>query len=175
MPKATTIGEFIAAHAIAMTATPTGSNPSMDDTARMDHWDCIIRRGSQTMALVFSQGIGHRRWITTGPKAVPRDFRTLTPTKQYYEKESTDLHAARENCTEPTPPELSSVLDCLANDASSYDNSPDFESWASDLGLSTDSRKAEKCYRLVAEQAKKLRHLLGDEAYRDLLFNVERE
>ena len=77
--------------------------------------------------------------------------------------------SAHQKSGKPTPPELDSVLDCLAGDASGYDNSRDFEDWCSEYGYDTDSRKAEKTYRAIGEQAKKLRHLLGEDGYRELL------
>ena len=77
--------------------------------------------------------------------------------------------AAYQKRGKPTPPELDSVLNCLASDASGYDNSWDFEDWCSEYGYDTDSRKAEKTYRAIGEQAKKLRHLLGEDGYRELL------
>jgi hypothetical protein len=72
-------------------------------------------------------------------------------------------------------PELADVLDCLASDAASIENAPNFEDWASELGYDTDSRKAEKTFKVCQKQAEKLRQLLyTDEAYRNLLFNTER-
>lgn len=84
------------------------------------------------------------------------------------------LRELRESCSEPTPPTLESVLDCLASDAASYDNARDLEDWAAELGMDTDSRKTEKSYRVTGDQSKRLRHLLGDQAYQDLLFNTDR-
>lgn len=73
-----------------------------------------------------------------------------------------------------TPPTVDDVLDCLASDASGYDNSRNFEDWCSDYGYDDDSRTAERIYRAIAEQAKGLRHFLGDDAYNRLLWNTER-
>jgi len=73
------------------------------------------------------------------------------------------------------PPKLADVLDCLASDASGYENSNgDFESWCSEYGYDTDSRKAHKTYRIVQRQAEKLRNLLGADAYDKLLWHTER-
>ncbi len=109
-------------------------------------------------------------------EVAPHDIRTkYAPTKGYHEKESVDLHEYRQHCTEPTPPDLASVLDCLASDSSSFDNARDFDDWASEYGLDTDSRKAERTYRVTGDQSKRLRHFLGEELYRDLLWHTERE
>jgi hypothetical protein len=72
---------------------------------------------------------------------------------------------------EPTSAE---VLDCLASDASGYENAHSFEDWCSDYGYDTDSRKAERTYRVLGQQAHKLKKLLGGSAYETLLWNTER-
>ena len=72
------------------------------------------------------------------------------------------------------PPTVAEVLNCLASDASSYENASTFEDWASEFGFDTDSRKAEKSYRAVKRQAKQLKRVIGDEAYNELLWEVER-
>jgi hypothetical protein len=71
-------------------------------------------------------------------------------------------------------PGVDEVLDCLASDASSVDNARGFEDWCSELGYDTDSRKAEKTFKTCEEQARKLKALLGDSAYRTLLYETER-
>lgn len=59
------------------------------------------------------------------------------------------------------PPKADDVLLSLCMDAQSYDGARNFEDWAGEYGMDTDSRKAEHMYHHVAEQAKALRHLLG--------------
>jgi hypothetical protein len=63
------------------------------------------------------------------------------------------------HCREP---EASEVLDCLLSDASSVDNCSSFEDWAAALGMDTDSRKAERTYRVTEQQTDKLKSFLGD-------------
>lgn len=75
----------------------------------------------------------------------------------------------------PDAPKAPEILDNLASDASSFENARNFEDWAGEYGYDTDSRKAEKIYRTVGEQAKKLKELLGDELYKELLWKTERE
>jgi len=75
------------------------------------------------------------------------------------------------NGAEPTADE---VLDCLASDSASVENARDFEDWAQEFGYDTDSRKAEKTYRQCERQAEKLKRLLGEEAYKALLWDTER-
>lgn len=73
-----------------------------------------------------------------------------------------------------TPPTAADVLDCLASDAAGFENARSFEEWASEYGYDTDSRKAEKTYKIVAKQAAKLRAMLGQDNYETLLWNTER-
>lgn len=72
-------------------------------------------------------------------------------------------------------PTAADVLDCLASDASGYQNAVGFTGWAEDYGYDTDSRKAERIYFQIEAQAVQLRELLGLEPYERLLWNIERE
>ena len=69
----------------------------------------------------------------------------------------------------PTPPTIADLLDCLASDASGYDNARAFDDWCSEYGYDTDSRTAVRVYNAIAEQAHQLRLLLGDAAYAEAL------
>lgn len=72
------------------------------------------------------------------------------------------------------PPTLEEVLDCLASDASSYENAKDFENWARDYGYSEDSRAAEKVYRAVKRSSEQLKRVLGETDYQELLWETDR-
>jgi len=74
------------------------------------------------------------------------------------------------NGAEPTAED---VIDCLASDASGYDNARGFEDWAGDYGYDADSRKAERIYRVVGRDAARLRRFLGDD-YSAILYDTER-
>lgn len=71
-------------------------------------------------------------------------------------------------------PEVADVLDCLASDASGIENSPSFEDWCSEYGYDTDSRKAEKTFKACEHQSKRLKKLLGEDLYAQLLWHTER-
>lgn len=71
-------------------------------------------------------------------------------------------------------PTTADVLDCLASDAASIENSRSFEEWAGYMGYDADSRKAHKTYTIVMRQAAKLRAMLGQDNYETLLWNTER-
>lgn len=72
-------------------------------------------------------------------------------------------------------PDVESVLDCLASDASSVSHDETFEQWADNLGYDTDSRKAEKIYKACVKTARQLRRLMKTEnLYCELLYQTER-
>ena len=73
-------------------------------------------------------------------------------------------------CREPAADD---VLDSLASDADGIENATSFENWASEYGYDTDSRKAERSYRVTQRQAQKLRAFMGHE-YNTLLWDTER-
>lgn len=58
-------------------------------------------------------------------------------------------------------PEARSVLDCMLSDASSADQ--DFETWAADYGMDTDSRRAYATWEQVRKQTAQLRRIFGDD------------
>lgn len=59
-------------------------------------------------------------------------------------------------------PDAADVLECLALDASGFENARGFEDWCNDYGYDTDSRSADRTYRQVEQQTAKLCKLLGD-------------
>jgi len=74
-------------------------------------------------------------------------------------------------CREPSAED---VLDCMASESSSIENAQGFEDWASELGYDTDSRQAERIYNTCRTQAGKLKRFLGEDLYKQLLWEVER-
>lgn len=67
----------------------------------------------------------------------------------------------------PLKPNSADVVHSLVLDASAIDHSS-FESWASDYGYDTDSRKAEAAYRACLDIGLKLRNAIGDDGVRKL-------
>lgn len=72
------------------------------------------------------------------------------------------------------PPSAADVLNCLASDASAIDTSPTFDDWCVEYGYDTDSRKAERTYKQVQAQAKRLRRFFDMDEYEELLWETER-
>lgn len=71
-------------------------------------------------------------------------------------------------------PDAELVLDCLASDSAGVENARSFEDWANEYGYDTDSRKAEKGFKVCERQAEKLKAFLGDDLYQKLLWKTER-
>jgi hypothetical protein len=61
-------------------------------------------------------------------------------------------------------PDAEMVLDCLASDAATVENARSFDEWCSELGYDTDSRKAERDYKLTIRQTRRLRRFLAEHA-----------
>ena len=72
------------------------------------------------------------------------------------------------------PPTAAEVLNYLASDSLGWENAQGFEDWCGEYGYDTDSIKSLRVYRRCQRQAEKLAALLGTEAYRELLYDVER-
>lgn len=72
-------------------------------------------------------------------------------------------------------PKVEDVLDCLASDSASIENAQSFEEWCAEYGYDTNSRKAEKTFKICQRQAAKLKQFMDSSAgYNQLLFNTER-
>lgn len=191
-----TLDSFISRLGLVMESKECPNNPNMLDSCKgSSHWDCSIAFASRTMQIFFTQGAAYREWNKpslnkadpNNPGVIIRakyhmyqcarpDIRTKhSPVASAYERESYDLREARKNFTHAKAPKLSDVLMCMALDSQGYENSRDFEDWCSQYGYSTDSRKAEKTYNIIGEQAKKLRGFVGMKEYQNLLENVELE
>lgn len=73
-------------------------------------------------------------------------------------------------------PSAAEVLSSLASDAAGIQNARSFEDWCGEYGYDTDSRKAERIFKVCEREADKLRRFLGSSAaYETLLFGTERE
>jgi hypothetical protein len=59
MTQTQTLASFIDEWHIRVTATRTDRNPSMEDSANMDHWRVRLIGPHGRMSLVFSKGYGH--------------------------------------------------------------------------------------------------------------------
>ncbi len=175
-----TIPKFCEKHGITCTAEPVKVRPDadpQDGDHEQDHYRVTLHRGRATMTLHYSMGIGHRRWKKDIPRGVGvREIAAkYPPVRPWHEKETVDVRAARRQYTEGTPPTVQQVMESLWCDAQSVESVSGFEDWARDLGMDTDSRRAERIYNSTLEQTKKLRKLLGPVAYCELVTNVRED
>ncbi len=71
-------------------------------------------------------------------------------------------------------PKLADLLDNLASVCSSVEGSRGFEDWAGDLGYETDSRKAYRIWKWSEKLAIRLKAMLGQDGYEELIYGTER-
>lgn len=174
--------DVCAALGITATSVPIDTPPPWNEGAPpMDGFSVTLHYDGRTLTQNYWQGIGHREWIVLGtvtalgekspysleyttakgwhpiaggsktgnPKELPHH---LKPTYHHMEN-------ARYRSKLPTAHD---VLGCLCSDATMVSHGQSFEDFASNLGLDTDSRKAEASYRECQAIALKLRGFLGD-------------
>lgn len=174
-----TIAAFIAEQGLTMANKPVASNPHIDSVWEADHWECSLAKGGRSMTIYYSQGMGHRRWNKEGGTLSEHDrkrYEYVLGGRVPYSLLSTKTlwaYGIIKRCTEPTPPTIDNVLDCLASDAQSTEGRT-FEEWAGDMGVDTDSRKAEKSYQHARSQSNLLRRILGPVAMAELCESIER-
>lgn len=172
---------------LGITATSVATDKpapwSDKDEHPMDAFTVTLHYQGRTLVQDYWQGIGHREWIVLGNV-------TSLGEKSPYDKEYTaakgwhtiaggsksgnpkelpphlkpTLHHMDNAQYRSKPPEAHDVLGCLCSDARSVDSGQTFEDFASELGLDTDSRKAERMYHECQGNALRLRGFLG-EAY----------
>lgn len=70
-------------------------------------------------------------------------------------------------------PKAEDVLNALSLDASGIENARSFDDWCAEYGYDTDSRKAERIFKVCEKQAERLRVFLGADLYQELLWNTE--
>jgi hypothetical protein len=70
-------------------------------------------------------------------------------------------------------PTVEDVLNCLASDSAGVENARSFEDWCSEYSYDTDSRKAEKTFKVCEKQAEQLKNFLGDDLYSTMLWDTE--
>ena len=150
------IEQFISANQISMTADRVDANPNMQDSRDMDHWKVTLVR------LVLREGYDtfHGYKGKLGPHQYRKERLTTYFSKGY-----------GHNGAKPTAEE---VLDCLASDAGTVENTPDFEDFCSEFGYDSDSRKAEKTWKAIQHSASRLRNFLGDDLFDRLVWHTER-
>ena len=174
-----TLKEFIAAHGITMTSQPTTNNPHMEVNKEhpMDHWYCNLRNSDgSVMGVHFSTGMGLRKAPEGAAPEMSHDrFILNRKHNENHQKLKAEYVAYQKRRLLPVPPSVEDVMDCMASDSSVVENCKEsFESWCSEYGYDTDSRKAFATYNTCVAQARQFAAFIGAD-YEKLLFEVERQ
>ncbi len=136
-------------------------------------WEVALRRGTADVYVgPYGQGVAYVDGPFPGTLARTGggfSLYTWAQVATLYKEGSTEVEthprdegkvfAQRVTC-KARPPALLDVLYCTLADASALDY-PTFESWASEYGYDTDSRKAEGIYRTCLREAAVLNAALG--------------
>ena len=151
---------------------PTTQGPEVEHPQL--HWSITLSKGRQRFTTTYSQGMGHvvgyRQFHKTPyhKRIAEEGYRKTCETGKLWKyMEGMDWWTPKD--VQPAP-ELLDVLYCLVLDADVLEHSG-LESWASDLGYDTDSRKAEAIWKTCIEQSLALKGLIGStnlEALREL-------
>ncbi len=118
------------------------------DRKSQSRWIVILSKGGQSLETSYTEGSAHRRVKKTPLFPVPfKGYkRGQRVPQRWNQRLSVDEAHFLETRTEPIPPTLESVVECLVMDADCVRHGQTFEDFAVDMGLDTDSRKAEKTY-----------------------------
>lgn len=137
-----------------------------DRPRRSLNWRVTIHyQGRDVLTTDYGAGTGHcpadkAIWSVPGhsPQALKAEAIALETEKGM---EATLMGGAVRASRKPILPNLADVIHSMASDSDVIDH-PTFESWASDFGYDTDSRKGEAVYRACLELALKMRAGFGD-------------
>lgn len=188
--KQPTMQDRVAEFGLSMTAEQVPENPNQSKPKKDEKpWEAVhflvklTAPNGRTLTTYYSMGIGlldrhiidnWKPGYADGGFISLKDFKVAS---SYYARRT--LHnerivkEVRARGLKTFKPEIEDVLNCLAMDASSVENARDFEDFANELGYDSDSRSAEKTYRICQEQARELESLLGRTNYQVLLFETE--
>jgi hypothetical protein len=173
---------FLGKHDIAVEAVFVPWSQSRNfDPAKIKHpeqkslnWKVkLLHRGRTVIETDYMAGIGHSpaykdarkigRGVSLGCEAAING----EVEAGYRHKYSEAMAWAQPKRKELLLPDTCDVIYSLLSDGDAIDH-PSFESWASDFGFDTDSRKAEATYRECLDIGLKLRNYLGEDLLREL-------
>lgn len=163
---------------------PRPSNPWMDQGNESDeawhreagHWWVTLRLEGRELSFPFSMGPGHRRFkatarhsdlwpflqargakVPTGPRREGSRVPHIWPPFKH-QRDKDELR----RISEPIPPTLEELLECMQSDAGGFWDGPTFEEWAGECGYDTDSRRALALYIRCQEHARHITRFLGE-------------
>ena len=169
MSDTRTIDSYIDANGITMESSPAFNNPNMADSVKnSSHFEIMITGPDGPTVCHYSVGPAIverflKEKYAGQTQGMFNPMRRTLADNEFYDQHKHEYG-----------PALRDVLNCLADDASSYENCRGFEDWAGDYGYDTDSRKAKATYDAIEKQSADLRRALGLDLYRHLIEDVER-
>lgn len=142
-------------------ADPDGKHPGK----RSLNWRVtLVQAGRNILTTEYSAGIAH---APSYKKAFAGGYLNTDGAADLIYETEQGMHAPPKHRPVPIAPNALDVIHSLILDAEAIDH-PTFEDWASDLGLDSDSRKAEATYRACLEIGLKLRSGIGESALSEL-------
>ena len=175
----TTFSEFANDHGIV--AKYSNPRPEVRDGWPCVAFEVILSLPPDTRPamdpVTFRLGVGHVKWShkSAARARLTVDEEHALTTKEskpgavLKDKELEARTAAKLALAQGVKPAVEDVLLCLALDGRPYWDAQEFEEWAEELGLDTDSRKAEATYRECVKNGRKLKRWLGDRLLSELL------
>lgn len=157
----TQVAEILKAAGVTFTAHYTGATTR--DKWECDSWACSFVVNGRGERFDFYTGLGHRAEATKDAKLrVSYGFQRLNENdRKGLTSYGRRYLAEVEKLRKPQAPHAADVLHSLILDSSAVGQS--FDSWCSDFGYDTDSRKAENIYRACQQNADKLTRVFNAE------------
>lgn len=161
---------FIDTVGLEMETLPAHCNPAMAPNNQMNHWSCKIVKDDRYVVIFFSTSLNMRIWKTPentelwpylSGKKTGTVYDGPTPPHNSYEDQE-----VYEQCSEPEPPDLSEILDCLAKDIATVEFADgDFLKWAEKFKIDPTQELTKRTYNAVIQEAAKIKALLDAEEY----------
>jgi hypothetical protein len=177
-----TLAEFIADCNLSVEVSSVPENPHMvradeEKPWEADHWFFTLKTARRQMSGYYSKGAGHRKYSRAVALRVYGYYGAGSPFRDgdSYPMRPTIFEAEFRRAFIAAPPTVQEVVACLMSDAQSVHYAATFEDWAAEFGYDTDSRTAHKTYKIVMRQTQKLRAMLGNAWFTELMENVEPE
>ena len=183
------VADFVKTAGIKLHVLPAHENPFRTVVKDQDsafHYSCkLINEQEDWFVVYFSKGFGLRTWIQPPEEFIAASSPLHVPLgkigKQYdgpmppfnENTPKVDIETFRK-CGKPTLPTLEEILNCLANDCRTIEQSQvNFTAWCKLLDTTDDSRFAKTTWDMVIKQRQQLFTLLGEGSVHRLIHETE--
>jgi len=184
-----TVAEWAARLGLTLSYEPTGPRKwagKEDEDGHTNwrhaaHWRVRIERpsGNRTNWISYTKGAAHRRWkgfinLRTSGLFPGHHVRPGGELPSMFARRGLTVaqDEALQSCTEPTPPEVVEVLECLRLDAAGVMFGQTFREWCEEYGYGdTEASPADvhESYEATKENVAQLRQLVGHEELVELV------